>query len=122
MCRITVDTLAVAVLDAAAREHQGIGHERALARTTEHVELGVGVVVEARPQHDHRRGGADRWGRRGTHGGGPITPGRLPLLSSAMVRIFVSQGCIDRWLGLGGLVLDGDLMRFTARRASPSVA
>jgi hypothetical protein len=31
-----------------------------------------------------------------------------------MVRIFVSQGCIDRWLGLGGLVLDGDLMHFTA--------
>jgi hypothetical protein len=31
-----------------------------------------------------------------------------------MVRIFVSQGCIDRWLGLGGLVIEGDLMRFTA--------
>ncbi len=31
-----------------------------------------------------------------------------------MVRVFVSQACIDRWLGLGGIVIEGDLMRFTA--------
>jgi hypothetical protein len=31
-----------------------------------------------------------------------------------MVRVFISQGCVDRWLGLGGIVLEGDLLRFTA--------
>ncbi len=31
-----------------------------------------------------------------------------------MVRVFVSQSCIDRWLGTGGIAIDGDLLRFHA--------
>jgi hypothetical protein len=31
-----------------------------------------------------------------------------------MVRVFVSQTCIDRWLGAGGIALEGDFMRFHA--------
>jgi hypothetical protein len=31
-----------------------------------------------------------------------------------MPRIFVSQATIDHWLGAGGIVLDGDLLRFNA--------
>lgn len=31
-----------------------------------------------------------------------------------MVRVFVSQGCIDRWLGAGGIAIEGDLMRLHA--------
>lgn len=32
----------------------------------------------------------------------------------AMVRVFVSQACIDRWMGAGGIAIEGDLMRFHA--------
>lgn len=43
-----------------------------------------------------------------------------------MVRVFVSQNCIDRWLGAGGIALEGDFMRFhavpsTALYINPSV-
>jgi hypothetical protein len=31
-----------------------------------------------------------------------------------MVRVFVSQNCIDRWLGAGGIALEGDFLRFHA--------
>jgi hypothetical protein len=31
-----------------------------------------------------------------------------------MVRVFVSQSCIDRWLGAGGIAIDGDILRFHA--------
>jgi hypothetical protein len=31
-----------------------------------------------------------------------------------MVRVFVSQNCIDRWLGAGGIAIDGDYLRFHA--------
>jgi hypothetical protein len=31
-----------------------------------------------------------------------------------MVRVFVSQNCIDRWLGAGGIALEGDHLRFHA--------
>lgn len=31
-----------------------------------------------------------------------------------MVRVFVSQNCIDRWHGAGGIALDGELLRFYA--------
>jgi hypothetical protein len=31
-----------------------------------------------------------------------------------MARIFISQGSIDHWLGSGGVVLDGELLRFQA--------
>lgn len=31
-----------------------------------------------------------------------------------MVRVFVSQNCIDRWLGAGGIAIDGDCLRFHA--------
>jgi hypothetical protein len=31
-----------------------------------------------------------------------------------MVRVFVSQNCIDRWLGAGGIALEGDFLWFHA--------
>ena len=31
-----------------------------------------------------------------------------------MVRVFVSQNCIDRWHAAGGIGIDGDLLRFHA--------
>jgi hypothetical protein len=31
-----------------------------------------------------------------------------------MVRVFVSQNCIDRWHATGGIGIDGDLLRFHA--------
>ena len=31
-----------------------------------------------------------------------------------MVRVFVSQNCIDRWLGAGGIGIEGDFLRFHA--------
>ena len=31
-----------------------------------------------------------------------------------MVRVFVSQNCIDRWHSSGGIALDGELLRFHA--------
>ena len=31
-----------------------------------------------------------------------------------MVRVFVSQNCIDRWVGAGGIAIEGDLLRFHA--------
>ena len=34
-----------------------------------------------------------------------------------MPKIFVSQNTIDRWLGSGGIVLDGDTLRFTSGMA-----
>jgi hypothetical protein len=34
-----------------------------------------------------------------------------------MPRIFVSQNTIDRWLGGGGIVLDGDVLRFNSGMA-----
>jgi hypothetical protein len=30
------------------------------------------------------------------------------------MRIFVSQGSIDRWMGAGGIALDGETLRFQA--------
>jgi hypothetical protein len=35
------------------------------------------------------------------------------------MRIFVSQSATDRWVGAGGLVVDGEMMRF---HAAPHVA
>jgi len=31
-----------------------------------------------------------------------------------MVRVFVSQTCIDRWHSTGGIALDGEMLRFHA--------
>lgn len=31
-----------------------------------------------------------------------------------MVRVFVSQACIDRWHGAGGIAIDGEVLRFHA--------
>lgn len=31
-----------------------------------------------------------------------------------MVRVFVSQNSIDRWLGAGGIAIEGDFLRFHA--------
>jgi hypothetical protein len=31
-----------------------------------------------------------------------------------MVRVFMSQNCIDRWHAAGGIAIDGDLLRFHA--------
>ena len=38
-----------------------------------------------------------------------------------MPKIFVSQDTIDRWLGSGGIILDGDMLRFCAGPATEMV-